>query len=282
MLNKLKSKYGYLISILSNILLSYYRYHDLYHVKLLIKKIGTPRYQPGSFHLPFGDIIYVDIESFESQYYEIFCEKCYSFNSDNQCPRIIDCGGNIGLAALWFKKEYPEASITVYEANSKLSKIIDQNIVKFGFKDIHVINAAVWNKDGYVNFKESRNDAGVISKNKQDATVKSINLSDQIAQPIDLLKMDIEGAEYDVLLDLCETGKISFIKRIICEFHGTANSSYRLGEILSALNSVGFHITTNHAKTQKELYGYLEPTPFPAVSDGKFLLHLYAWKDTSH
>ena len=42
-------------------------------------------------------------------YDDIFTKNTYFFETENPEPRIIDCGGHIGLAVLYFKSLYPRA-----------------------------------------------------------------------------------------------------------------------------------------------------------------------------
>lgn len=49
----------------------------------------------------------------------------------------------------------------------------------------------------------------------------AVGLSDLITEPVDYLKVDIEGSEFGVLKDLCATGKMGLVKYLSCELHGT-------------------------------------------------------------
>ncbi len=59
---------------------------------------------------------------------------------------------------------------------------------------------------------------------------------------MDLLKLDIEGAEYLVMKDLVKTEKIKFIKEIIMEYHHTPLESMRqLPQLLTWLEDNNFY-----------------------------------------
>src|SRR5437773_6120971 len=60
----------------------------------------TSRRIPGVFRFPFGPVHYVDARSLADQYAEIFVNRQYEVAGLGHAPRIIDCGGNIGLSAL--------------------------------------------------------------------------------------------------------------------------------------------------------------------------------------
>ncbi len=107
----------------------------------------------------------------------------------------------------------------------------------------------------------------------------SVRLADWITGPVDLLKVDIEGAEFDVLSDLCMTGKIRRIRRIICEVYKRDDDERKVSELLSALSQHGFMTCCSHARSAPDMSGEPQPTPFPAVADGKYLLEIYAWQE---
>jgi hypothetical protein len=47
----------------------------------------------------------------------------------------------------------------------------------------------------------------------------AIDLSQDLPNRVDLLKLDIEGAEFQILDRLCETQAIQRFRKLICEFH---------------------------------------------------------------
>jgi Methyltransferase FkbM domain len=58
---------------------------------------------------------------------------------------------------------------------------------------------------------------------------------------VELLKMDIEGAETEVIEELAESGKLKFIKQMILEYHHHLNPEEdHLCRVLCALERSGF------------------------------------------
>jgi hypothetical protein len=53
----------------------------------------------------------------ENMFGELFLSQVYAVHKLPDRPYIIDCGGNIGLSVIWFKQRYPQARITVFEAD---------------------------------------------------------------------------------------------------------------------------------------------------------------------
>ena len=108
----------------------------------------------------------------------------------------------------------------VYEADPTLAKTLLCNIRWLGLADISVRDTAVWTREGTVGFRRSEWNAGKIA-DVAESEVNSIRLADEIPETVDLLKLDIEGAEFDVIHDLALTGALSRIDKIIAECHVT-------------------------------------------------------------
>jgi FkbM family methyltransferase len=118
---------------------------------------------------------------------------------------ILDLGSNIGLTLRHFAKLYPLAKIYGYEMDSNNFAIAELNCK--GFNNITLSNCAVWTEIGKVNYDAGNNSDAFsieeVSGRKATQTVNSITvskiLSDHNIKSIDYLKMDIEGAEKNIL-----------------------------------------------------------------------------------
>jgi FkbM family methyltransferase len=238
----------------------------------------TPRYTSGTFQFSFGKLRYVDARSLKYQYREIFLHGCYDFFSERDDPLIMDCGGNIGLSVVRFKQNYPRSHVVVFEADPAISEVLGFNLSAQGLKDVKLLKAAAWIRTGQVGWVHDGADSGRVDIAHAQATIESLRVADCITKPVDLLKLDIEGAEYSVIRDLCNTGKIDYVRRLICEIHGRGDDIRNLGPLMKDPTDRGFSLTFPFARSAPDLVGAIEPTPFSAVRDGKFLLHLYAWQ----
>jgi len=172
---------------------------------------------------------------------EIFVQEAYAFDAVRDDPVIIDCGGNIGMATLYFKKRYPKARITVLEPNPACAELLRRNIRVNHLRDVEVIEAAAWSRAGSkLMYPEITEDpeftlGTTLIENLwgDDATgpgfpIRTIRLSSILRGAVDFMKMDIEGAEETVLRELGES--LSSIRELIIEYHGTA-----IGEPLNSL-----------------------------------------------
>lgn len=174
---------------------------------------------------------------------EIFVDEIYKFRADNESPYIIDCGANIGLSTIYFKKLYPKAKVLAFEADPGIAQTTEYNINQFGFSDVEVKNAAVWIENGTMNFEGNGTLGGklidVADGETNVVSVPTIRLTDYLKdRSVDLLKMDIEGVEIQVLQDCA--GVLNNVKAIFVEFHGRTNDRQYLPVILNILSESGF------------------------------------------
>lgn len=68
-------------------------------------------------------------------------EQYRSIISRNACPVILDAGGNIGLAAIWFAQSFPEAAVVTVEPDEGNFGILQRNLVQE--ERIHAVHGAV-------------------------------------------------------------------------------------------------------------------------------------------
>lgn len=195
-----------------------------------------------TFHAKlFGrKIIIPDVLSFIWQFKDIFVDKSYLFKSQNDQIIIYDCGANIGLSCLFFKKIYPKAKIKAFEANPNIARILEKNIKTYNLDNIQIIKKAIWVDENGIELSEDNADgASILGKGKK-VKVDSLRLRDWIAKEenIDFLKMDIEGAEVEVILDCKDV--LEKVEHIFVEYHAYIGEQQSLNKILEILTNVGF------------------------------------------
>jgi FkbM family methyltransferase len=183
-------------------------------------------------------IIFKDPKAFLYSVKELFVEEIYKFKAQDDTPYIIDCGSYIGTSILFFKTQYPNAKILAFEPDNSNFELLNNNIKNWDLKDIEIQNAAIWINNLGVNFIADGNMASKIDESNNTAhnenqKTKSVRLKDLLTEKIDFLKIDIEGAEYEVLVD-CES-KLSFVENLFIEYHGNYNEMYKLNKILNIL-----------------------------------------------
>lgn len=172
---------------------------------------------------------------------------------------ILDFGANLGKFSETMRSDYG-CNCFLFEANTDL-------ISKIGFPKNQVHNVAITKQDGDVQFNVSdNNEASSLIDNFQTvwdenlqitvpgwsfATVlQKLSLTDEV---IDVLKIDIEGAELD-LLETVDKSLLSKIAQISVEFHDWINPSLyaRTKNVISRMQALGFDGFTD-AKSHEEV-----------------------------
>jgi len=220
----------------------------------------TPRYTETTADL-FGSTISVpDTASFLFMKDELFKEEIYKFRCDKKAPVIIDGGANIGLASIYFKQQYPNAKIIVFEADPYIAGFFKKNVLEaFQFDDVQLVEKALWKEITTLHFHSEKADAGRIGDSKDGMEVHTDLLSNYLKSEVDFLKLDIEGAEVEVLQE-CASGLL-MVQNIFVEYHSFENREQQLAEILNILKQAGFRIhitapglTSDHPLWERKTY----------------------------
>ena len=218
------------------------KYRHRFYEKAALKKL--PKGTSATTDLPGFKIEINCPKSFLAQYESIFEEECYNFPTTNENPRIIDCGANIGLATIWWKKQFPKARITAFEPDAQVFKILQKNVVAASISDVELRREAVWVDNSYRDFDAKGGASGGLVFHADEKhsinRVKTIKLSEYIQESIDILKIDIEGAELNVLAD-CEHC-LHMVKHIFVEYHQKIDRESELDQLLGLLRRQGFRI----------------------------------------
>jgi len=225
------------------------------------------------------NIIFHSYQHFYPVYDDVFIKKFYYFETDSPQPFILDCGSNTGNATIFFKLLYPNAHILSFEPTSLNFRLLEKNIKNNNIKNVSLFQKALFNKKGKIKLYNVQSSLGsrIFDKNHpaQDyEIVDSVLLSEYINKPVDLIKMDIEGAETAVITDLDENKKLDFVQKIILEYHyypgqNTYTSQNSLIKILQILekNKFAYQIHNDTIKL-----------PFKENKDEKYLL-IFAYKE---
>jgi FkbM family methyltransferase len=272
-----------------------WRTQSLVFARIFAHASRRPRRVPGVIDLPIGPgdrvvpMHYVDAESLVFLYDELFVDRAYAVTGMGAAPRIIDCGGNVGLSALWFARAHPGAHITVYEADPRTAEALEANVRAWRLRGVDVVRAAVSDQDGQVSFVTEGTTSGYVSHNASYdggavVSVESVRLAGRIladaergAGPVDLLKMDIEGSEYAVIRDLCTTGALAHVLRLICEIHTDHATEPAVGRLWTALTDAGFRLTIGR-RVLDNVIPHPDVPPFSALRTAPFAMVLYAWR----
>lgn len=212
-----------------------------------VRRLQTlPRREPASTDLLGAPIEFTDPVSFLSQYHAIFKEETYAFSPRQDPPVIIDGGANIGLTTLYWKQQFPEARVTAFEPGPHVFDALTTNIERFGLKNVKLVQKGLWKKDGSLTFEADKTGGGHFSQYPAEDSVETVKvpvtrLSAHLeAERIDMVKLDIEGAETEVLLEAAND--LDRVDHLFVEYHSYPEKEQRLDEVLALLREVGFRI----------------------------------------
>ncbi|MFA6254116.1 MAG: FkbM family methyltransferase [Candidatus Paceibacterota bacterium] len=213
----------------------------LFLVKLLKRPLKSER-------LLGWTIKFFDYTTFLYMFEEVFIGQEYFFETTEASPLIIDGGSNIGMSIFYFKKLWPNCQIISFEPDRQTFAVLADNVKTNKLTGITLHNLALADKPGSLNFYSDQEQPGSLIASttprhpgQNYETVQSATLSEKVTGPVDFLKLDIEGAETEVIGELAQTKKIKLLKNICLEYHHhIKRDEDRLSEILTILEKNGF------------------------------------------
>jgi FkbM family methyltransferase len=222
-------------------------YRRKYETHLELERLDrTPRYTPTATSLLGGKFEVVDAKSFLAQYKAIFGQQIYRFDTCKKAPLIIDGGANVGVSVLYFKRSYPNSRIIAFEPDPYIFAVLARNCSAFDLKNVELIAQALWTHEGTVKFDREGADAGRIvddTESLQAVDVAACRLRNYLEQKVDLLKLDLEGAELDVLLDCVDM--LANVDKIIVEYHSFKDQPQQFHLLTQTLHDAGFRLHIN-------------------------------------
>lgn len=195
-----------------------------------------------------------DYETAQYLLEEVWLNEDYYFNYSQQQPVIFDCGANIGISVLYFKALYPESTIIAFEPNPNLFALLEKNVLDNQLKDVYIHQVALSATNEEISFFINDNLGSFLSSKFQhrggdnEIQVKAVQLSGYIKRysDIDFLKMDIEGAEYEVIQELNEKKLLDAVQKFIVEYHYFKDRDQEKMEIfMDTFAQNGFTFTTD-------------------------------------
>jgi FkbM family methyltransferase len=217
-------------------------------------------------------LAYADPGAAFQQLHEIFNAKVYDFKSATPNPRIIDCGAHTGFAVIRWRELFPAARIVAIEADPDIARLLSANLAAGLDRQTEVMAAAAWTHDGEIRFSPTGRDNGLVTPDGS-RVVPAVDLARLCGETVDLLKMDIEGAEAPVIAHLAATGALRRIRALICEWHEWEDAP-RLHVALAQLAAAGF----TYRLTNSDTLGDTTTAVFPQLKHPGNQLMIYAWQ----
>ena len=190
--------------------------------------------------------------------YEVFAEDCYGlgwFLGDlaDRPFHAVDIGAHVGTFACHLASRYPGVTLDCFEPAASTTEFLRRNVDDNGFADrITVHRAAVAGETGHAVFEQKGLASGLnhlaFAGNGQgdhaddDDLVPTVSFDDVVAKaaaPVELVKMDCEGGEYDLVLRSAPESWAS-VRRVVLEYHAVPGQSWP--ELRSWLDAAGLSV----------------------------------------
>lgn len=159
----------------------------------------------------------------------IFVEREYScLDGLTDVRTIVDAGGNCGYSSAYFLSRFRQARVIAVEPDADNFALMEANLAPWGDR-IACVQAALWSRNTTLQFEDESTGAG----NEWGRQTTEISASASVAVPavdmptlmdrygietIDLLKVDIEGAETELFA--AKPAWLARVRNIVIELHG--------------------------------------------------------------
>lgn len=191
------------------------------------------------------------------EFKEIFFENAYTVGQQKKItktnPTIIDIGANVGFFSIFAISKFPNCSIYSYEPIESNFKQLSRNRKLNRDKNFKCFNLAVGGHKETIKINFDINDqfttsATIMNRNNDNLTsieVPCLRLRDIFdendIEKCDFLKLDCEGAEYDVLYNTPAT-YMARIDQMAIEVHQGKNEGENLESLRNFLNRNNFNL----------------------------------------
>lgn len=220
------------------------------------KRFGVDFGRAKSFRLPRmislnGQKIALEIPEEPGQltaFIELMLDDCYCLREiakQTRVATILDIGANVGLFGLAARAAFPKARIHAYEPNTALTRHLSNHARQTGFD---YFTEAVGREAGRVSLIVDPYQS-VLSSTRHDPhgsipQVAFRTALDRLGGCADLVKLDCEGAEWEIFGDQESWSRVGFVTM---EYHLGPGDGH--DKIVGALHAIGFQIRHHHPVT---------------------------------
>lgn len=218
--------------------------------RLFNKEINLPK-----FNVPDTGFIFFNL-------HEFFVERVFDFIDIKKGGVVVDIGANFGLFSRYCLSR-GAGKVLAVEANSEAFSYLEQNIKR---EEGALFHKAVYSYNGEIDFHESENSlVSGIYEDRNDIlrhgemktkSIKCITLDSLLEneKEIELLKIDVEGAEYEIL-EACSDETIKKCSKIYLEFHDGEKNRDRLENIKKRFLNLGLDLIAYLGQDKNGNYG---------------------------
>jgi FkbM family methyltransferase len=172
-------------------------------------------------------------------------DKTHRLNYDlDEQSLVIDLGGFEGQ---WTSDIYSKyrCSILVFEPYLPFAQKIENRFKKNS--DIKIFKFGLGPRTETVGFLVSDNSSSICKEGSKNATVALVSaiyfINNNNIVSVDLMKINIEGAEYELLESIIDNGKVAIFKNIQVQFHDISDNA------LERMRSIQKKLSLTHELT---------------------------------
>lgn len=156
--------------------------------------------------------------------------------------QVVDLGANIGYSCLYWCQQYPQCRVTALEPHPVHLSIMKDNLQRNGFRDqVEIVPAAAGSKERRSYLTDARTSSSVTDE-KSAFHIRVLDIFEEpiMKSKIDILKIDIEGGEYELLSDprFAELN----VRVLVIEWHNTSEHPDGRPWCLDRLESLGYRV----------------------------------------
>jgi FkbM family methyltransferase len=172
--------------------------------------------------------------------YEIFAEDCYRLEWFlgpllHRPIQVLDIGGHVGTFSVRITQLHKQATVQTFEPSATTAAFLRRNVEQNGVAGRVTVNeAALAATSGFAIFDDNGAGSGLnglaaAGHSTGTATkVETIAFDDTVtnsATPVDVVKIDCEGGEFDLVLGSSPKSWDS-VQRVVIEWHPVAGHSW--------------------------------------------------------
>jgi len=146
---------------------------------------------------------------------QVFIRQEYDIELPLAPRLIVDAGANVGFTAIWFANRYPEAKVIAIEPDAANFKLLRENATPY--PSVELIQAGVWSRSCHLRIVTHDATGRFLGEwgyrveetdQPGDKTLPAVTLGEVLRNSgqftLDVLKLDVEGAEREIFSASCD------------------------------------------------------------------------------
>lgn len=212
------------------------------------------------FSIPLGNNYWANLlenDSFDP-FSEIFiCQEYADFIPNEPILKLIDIGANYGYFSLWLQSKIENCPLNslMIEASPKCKRSLQKIIDDKNLPNFKLLSRAIGDPvTTFTEFYDRPFMAGSVIQGSEDATpikiktLQEVEITNSMQPPYDLIKCDIEGAEWEFLINYPNI--IKNTKYLVMEWHSWHLGGGGITQIQKQLKDLGYSILKSNPATK--------------------------------